>query len=308
MTAVDPQVEDYLAQLQAAGVPPIQELPHELVRANVAAGSEALFGPIDPVASVEELETADGVRVRIYRPAGMSGSNPALVYFHGGGWVVGSIDTHDGVTRALANRSGCIVVSVDYRLAPEHPFPAAVDDAWSATRWVISEAAELGIDPARVAVGGDSSGGNLAAVVALRARDASIPIALQILVYPVIDHNFETGTYGEFAVGRGLTRDGMRWYWGLYLDGADGSSRDASPGREANLAGVAPAVIATAEFDPLRDEGEAYAERLEAAGVPTELVRYAGMIHGFLRMPAVIDRADDALNDLALTLADLLGT
>jgi acetyl esterase len=155
-------------------------------------------------------------------------------------------------------------------------------------------------------VGGDSSGGNLAAVVARRARDAGIPLALQLLVYPVVDHSFDTGSYAEFATGHSLTQEGMRWYWNHYLGDADGSSPDASPAREPDLSGLAPAFVASAELDPLRDEGESYARRLEESGVPTTLVRYDGMIHGFLRMPAAIDRAADALDDLAAVLADRL--
>jgi acetyl esterase len=304
--AIDPQVEQYLERLQALGLSPIQELTPAQARANFAASIESLFGPVDAVGSVEDRETDDGVPVRIYRPDDSGSSTPALVFFHGGGWVVGSIETHDGITRALANRSGCIVVSVDYRVAPEHRFPAAIDDAWSATRWVLANAAELGIDPGRVAVGGDSSGGNLAAVVARRARDAGVSLAFQLLVYPVVDHNFDTGSYSEFGEGHSLTREGMRWYWSHYLGDRDGSDHDASPSREPDLRGLAPAFVATAELDPLRDEGEAYARRLEESGVPTTLVRYDGMIHGFLRMPAAIDRAADALDDLSAALAEAL--
>jgi acetyl esterase len=304
--AIDPQVEAYLERLQALGVPPIQELTPAQARANFAASIEPLFGPVDAVASIEDRETDDGVPVRIYRPDDSGSSSAALVFFHGGGWVVGSIETHDGITRALANRSGCIVVSVDYRVAPEHRFPVAIDDAWSATRWVLANAAELGIDPGRVAVGGDSSGGNLAAVVARRARDAEVSLAFQLLVYPVTNHDFDTGSYGEFVEGYSLTREGMRWYWNHYLGDGDGSDHDASPSREPDLTGLAPAFVATAELDPLRDEGEAYARRLEESGVPTTLVRYDGMIHGFLRMPAAIDRAADALDDLSAALAEAL--
>jgi acetyl esterase len=304
--AIDPQVAAYLERLKALGVPPIQELTPAQARANFAGSIEPLFGPVDPVHSVEDCTTDTGVPIRIYRPRDDAEPGPVLVFFHGGGWVVGSVETHDGITRALAQRSGCAVISVDYRLAPEHPFPAGLDDAWSATRWVLANAGELGFDPGRVAVGGDSSGGNLAAVVALRSRDAAIDLKLQLLIYPVIDHNFDTDSYAEFAEGHSLTRDGMRWYWNHYLGGADGADRQASPVREPDLAGVAPAFIASAELDPLRDEGEAYARQLENSGVPTALVRYDGMIHGFLRMPAAIDRAGEALDDLATVLAGAL--
>jgi acetyl esterase len=301
--AIDPQVAQYLERLKALGLPPLEALTPAQARANFAASIDPLFGPVDSMFSVEDRETDTGVPARIYRPDDSAGPSPALVFFHGGGWVVGSIETHDGIARALANRSGCVVVSVDYRVAPEHRFPVAIDDAWSATRWVLANAAELGIHPGRVAVGGDSAGGTLAAVVARRARDAAVPLTLQLLVYPVIDHSFETGSYGDFAEGHSLTRDGMRWYWNHYLGDVDGHHPDASPGRESDLAGLAPAFIATAELDPLRDEGEDYASRLEQAGVPTTLVRYDGMIHGFLRMPAAVDRAGDALDDLSAVLS-----
>jgi acetyl esterase len=302
---VDPQVAAYLERLRVLDLPPLQELTPEQARANFAASIDPLFGPVDEVFAVDDL-VADSVPLRVDRPDDAGGPSPALVFFHGGGWVVGSIETHDGTTRALANRSGCIVVSVDYRVAPDHRFPAAIDDAWTATTWVIDHAEELGIDPARVAVGGDSSGGNLAAAVARRARDAGVPIAFQLLVYPVTDHSFDTASYDEFSEGYSLTREGMRWYWSQYLGDADGSDPDASPLRAANLSGLAPAFVASAGLDPLRDESEAYARRLEEAGVPTTLVRYDGMIHGFLRMPAIIDRAADALDDLAAVLAERL--
>ncbi len=301
--ASDPQVEAYLERLKALDVPPIQQLTPEQARSNFAASIDPLFGPVDQVQGVEDRVTDSGVPIRIYRPHDAAEPSPALIFFHGGGWVVGSIETHDGITRALAKRSGCVVISVDYRLAPEHPFPAGLDDGWSATRWVLGNAGELGVDQARVAVGGDSSGANLAAVIALRSRDAGIGLGLQLLVYPVTDHDFDTESYRAFAEGHSLTREGMRWYWSHYLGGADGSARDASPLREPELADVAPAFIATAELDPLRDEGEAYARRLASAGVPTTLVRYDGMIHGFLRMPAAIDRAGTALDELGAVLS-----
>jgi acetyl esterase len=206
--------------------------------------------------------------------------------------VVGSLETHDGIGRALASRSGSSVVAVDYRLAPEHRFPAAVEDAWAVTEAMAGETE-------RVAVAGDSAGGNLAAVVARRARDRELQLQFQVLVYPVTDFNLETGSYAANADGYGLTRNGMRWYWEQYLGGQDGGQPDASPLRAADLSGVAPALVLTSEHDPLRDEGRAYAHRLREAGVPVRLVDYEGMIHGFWRMAAVIDRAQDALDEVA---------
>jgi acetyl esterase len=290
---LDPQAVAYLEQLRALNSPPAWELPVEESRRLADESAAGLFGPPDPVASVEE-EDADGVPVRIYRPA--AGELPGLVFFHGGGWVICSLDSHDRLCRTLAARSGCAVISVGYRLAPEHPYPAAAKDCWTATAWAAERFAPL-------AVAGDSAGGQLAAVVALRARDRGLPLALQVLVYPITDHGFDTPSYLEHAEGRGLTRETMRWFWAQYLpDESRAGERDASPLREPDLAGVAPALVLTAEYDPLRDEGEAYARRLEEAGVPTALRRYDGQIHGFFRMPALIDRGSEAIDEVATEL------
>ena len=286
---LDPQARAYLDEQAALAVPPLSELEPEQARASSEASAPG-FVAFEEVESVEDAASGS-VPLRIYRPAGVGPG--ALVWFHGGGWVVGSIETHDGFLRRLANRVGCAVVSVGYRLAPEHSFPAAVEDAWEAVRWA---ADRFGT----VVVGGDSAGGTLAAVAALRARDAEIPIALQVLVYPITDHSFETASYEECAEGYGLTREGMRWFWEQYLDAdADGSSPDASPLRAPDLGRVAPALVITAEYDPLRDEGEAYAGRLREAGVQVTARRYDGQIHGFFRMPAVFDVAVDAIDDTA---------
>jgi acetyl esterase len=290
---LDPQAKEYLDRLAGLGAAPIYELPLDEARRAGEAAAGALFGPVDEVASIEDRTVAGGVAVRVYEPVPTVGT---LVYFHGGGWVTASIDTHDGVCRALAARAGCRVVAVEYRLAPEHRFPAALEDAWEATVWA------TGLDAGPVAVGGDSAGGNLAAVVALRARDRGLPVALQLLVYPVLDHSFDRPSYLSYATDYGLTRDAMRWYWAQYLGpGGDGSGPETSPLRAA-LTGVAPAHVITAEFDPLRDEGEEYAARLDEARVPVTLSRYDGQIHGFFRMPAVIARARDALDESAAAL------
>ena len=300
---LDPQARAYLETRQPL---PLSEETVAEARLAVEAESERLGGPPEPVASVEELLApgpAGPVRVRVYRPGG---EDPfaGLVWFHGGGWVVGSLDSHDRICRALCRRAGALVCSVDYRLSPEHRFPAALEDAWAATRWAGDEAAALGLDPARLAVGGDSSGGNLAAAVALRARDAGVPLALQALVYPVTDHRFDTGSYEGFADGYGLTREGMRWFWEQYLGpGGDGTRPEASPLRALDLRGVAPALVQTAEADVLRDEGEAYARRLLDAGTPATLTRYDGMVHGFLRHAGIIDRAHDALDEIAAAVS-----
>lgn len=225
-----------------------------------------------------------------------------LVYFHGGGWVAGNLETADVFCRTMTRGAGCTVVSVNYRHAPEHKFPIAAEDAYAATQWAAQHTATFNGDAARLVVGGTSAGGNLAAVVALMARDrGGPPLAYQLLIVPVIDYNFATESYRENADGYGLTADAMRWYWKHYLRAeADGQHPYASPIRAPTLRGLPPALVVTAEFDPLRDEGKAYARRLQAEGVPTILKVYEGMIHGFLGPQANVDMAG-ALREAFLT-------
>ena len=220
------------------------------------------------------------------------------------GWVIGDIESSDGLCRILTNAVGCIVVSVDYRLAPEHPFPAAADDAYHATLWAATNASSFGGDPSRIAVCGDSAGGNLAAVVAQIARDRGKPaICFQLLIYPVTDAACDTPSYSENAEGYFLTKDAMQWFWNHYVrNDADRNHPYASPLRARNLAGLPAALVITAEFDPLRDEGERYAEGLRAAGTPVQLTRYEGMIHGFFAMSAVIDQGRTAIQQSAAAL------
>jgi acetyl esterase len=314
---LDPDVRAYLdaveEALRSGAITPIQELPPPEARAAFEAPAAQLFGSTDPVGSVVDrvLPGPGGpIRIRIYEPAGAEAPLPVLAYFHGGGWVVGSLETHDGVARALASRTPCVVVAVDYRLAPEHRFPAAVEDAWAATAWV-AEHASIGADAGRIAVGGDSAGGNLAAVVAVRARDHGLPLALQLLVYPVTDYSFQRPSYDEYADGYGLTAAAMRWYWEQYLGpGGHGLGLDpeASPLRATDLAGVAPARVLTVEFDPLRDEGEEYAAHLSAAGVVVTQTRHEGLIHGCYRMPGTIPRAQRLLDESAAALREAFGS
>jgi acetyl esterase len=229
-----------------------------------------------------------------------------VVYFHGGGWVLGTLDLVDVLCTRLANRAAAVVVSVDYRLAPEHKFPAASDDCFAATQWVADHARELNADQNRIAVAGDSAGGNLAAVIAAMARDAGKPsLVLQVLFCPVTNRSFETPSYRDNGRDYFLTTEMMRWFWDLYLNGADeGRDWRASPLGLANLSGLPPAYVVTAEYDPLRDEAEAYAERLRKAGIPVTLRRYDGQIHDFVTMAGAMDQAGPAVAAAAAALRE----
>ncbi|HJU19899.1 MAG TPA: alpha/beta hydrolase, partial [Stellaceae bacterium] len=248
------------------------------------------------------------IPLRLYRGAGTAAAEivPVLVYFHGGGWVIGDIDTHDPVCRHLANAARCAVVSVDYRLAPEHKFPAAVEDCCAAIAWVAEEGAALGIDPARLAVGGDSAGGNLAAVASLCARDRGGPrICQQLLLYPALDAAMDHPSIIRFAEGHLLTRATMEWFYAQYLQGPeDIDDWRASPLRASDLGRLPPAFIVTGGYDPLCDEGVAYARRLEKCGVPVRLRHHPDQIHGFVSMGKIIKAAHAALDEAAAALAE----
>ena len=303
--ALDPQALTVLNQMAEAGGPPINELSVSEARQNSAAMT-AMQGSAEPVAGVQDRKLpgpGGDLPVRIYTPFG-KGPFPLLINFHGGGWVVGDIESTDGFCRSIANTVGCIVISVDYRLAPEHPFPAAADDAYHATLWAATHAPGFGGDPSRIAVCGDSAGGNLAAVVSQMARDRGKPaLCFQLLIYPVTDAACDTPSYSENADGYFLTKDAMLWFWNHYVQSdADRTHPYASPLRADSLAGLPPALVITAEFDPLRDEGEQYAERMRAAGTPVQLTRYDGMIHGFFLMNAMIDQGRKAIQQSAEAL------
>ena len=312
-TALDPQARAVIDLVISSGRPAYHQLSPKDARQLFRETRPASTPTPPQIGMVRDL-TADGplgpIPLRVYRPAGVPASTPlaVLVFFHGGGWVIGDLETHDVLCRQLTAGSGVSVVSVDYRLAPEHKFPAAVDDAWAATRWVVAHAGELAVDASRLAVGGDSAGGNLAAVVALLARDKGAPaIAVQVLIYPVTDLVGETRSYRDFAEGYLLTREGMRWFIAHYLTAeAEAVDWRASPLRAQSLAGLPPALIVTAGFDPLRDEGEAYAERLRDAGVRVDSVCYGGMIHGFVPMGRLLDTAGRAISLIAGSLSQAL--
>jgi acetyl esterase len=300
---IDPEARAYLDWMMSLGLPSLAEQGPEEARRLNRIRVPMLAGEPEPVGNIEDVLVpgpGGSIRARIY--ASSEGQPlPALLYMHGGGWVIGDLDSHDSVCRAIAHRAGCIVLSLDYRLAPEHRFPAAVEDAWAGLVWLHENAAAIGADPDRLAVGGDSSGGNLAAVVARWARERGAPrIAAQVLIYPVINYDFNTPSYSSVGTGYGLTRDSMRWYWEQYLAGpSDGASHDASPIRASNLAGLAPALVITCELDPLASEGSAYAAALGAAGVPVEHIHEPDMIHGYIRMAGKIGRARKSWDDCA---------
>lgn len=266
----------------------------------------ARTGEPEHVDRVSEHQVNDDVRVRVYAPR-TDGPAPVLVYFHGGGWVSGDLDMHDATCRGLANGAPCVVVNVDYRLAPEHPFPTPLDDCYAATVWAHEHAAELGGDSGRLGVGGSSAGGNLAAAVCLKARaGGGPPLVQQVLIYPVLDAAMTTPSQQANGQGYFLTTEQMRWFWDQYTpDPSMRSDPLASPANEERLEGLPPAVVLVAEYDPLRDEGEQYAERLERAGVPVRLLSYDGQIHGFIALANMIADGARAVGELADVVGEM---
>jgi acetyl esterase len=294
-----------LAERARAGGRPMREAS---VAQSRAAQWEWLpyMGEPEPVACCVTRfipSTTAEIPIRVYRPDG-AGLLPALVAFHGGCWMVGNIDVSDRPHRALANATGCVVVAVNYQKAPEHPFPIPLEDCFAGWRWTLDHAEELGVDPTRIGVVGDSAGGNLAAAVSLKARDGGGPQpAVQVLIYPALDWEVDTPGAAENADGYGLTTADMRWTWEQYVpDRALRSDRLVSPLRAPSVSGLPPAIVVTAEFDILRDEGRRYADRLEAAGVPVARFHYGGTIHGFLWMGAAVDECGQMLRDIAFAL------
>ncbi len=303
-----PEYDAVLKQLAATPGPALTELP--------VADGRAMYRMMRPAAPdiavgavADRAIDGPGGRIglRIYTPQG-TGPFPILVNFHGGGWVIGDLDTADAVSRQLSSDVACVVVSVDYRLAPEHRYPAAVDDCYAATQWVSQHAAEFNGDARRLAVAGESAGANLAAVVSHLARDRKGPaIRFQLLAYPVTDANFHTASYRANAEGYLLTREGMQWFWDQYCpDVRERNNPQASPLQSQNFSGLPAALIMTAEFDPLRDEGEAYAAKLKAAGVSVECIRFDGLIHDFLAMSRQLSAAKPGMDKATSALRKAL--
>jgi len=298
MPTLHPQIVQVIEAMARAELRPIEAMTPVEARAQMELTARGRKAEPLPVNQVEERMIpgpAGEIRLRLYWP-NAAGAVPAIVYYHGGGHVIGSLDTHDLIARNLCAGAEALVVSVDYRMGPEHKFPAAVDDSFAALQWVQANAASLGVDPGRLGVHGDSAGANLAAVVSLMARDAGGPkLRLQSLVYPVGDYTLSGASYGKYAQGYGLlTRESMVWFSRHYLRSPnDAEDWRASPIKATSLAGVAPAIVVVAECDVLHDDGESYAGALRRAGVPVEYREYPGMIHGFLGMVPVVD---DAMN------------
>ena len=310
---LDPVLASVLEMMAANGAPSLASGTPERARAGFRAMTVDLRDPatLAQVGSVEDGSVpgpAGAVPVRTYRPEG-DAPHPTIVFFHGGGFVIGDLDTHDDHARLLSRDVDAVVVSVDYRLAPETPFPGGYDDCLAAYRWVVEHVADLGGDVHRIAVAGDSAGGNLAAAVALAARDAGLPLRAQLLLYPAVDF-VQGDTHAsrvQNAEGYLLTAEDMRWFGDHYLaDVAHAEDPRASVLKAPDLSGVAPAVVATAEYDPLRDEGDAYAAALEAAGVPVVHRRYDGLIHGFFGLGPISPACASAVSELCADLAGLL--
>ena len=297
---LDPQAKALLDLIVERGVPPTHTLsPQDARRFYLERRGATQPEPRD-LAEVRNL-TATGphgaIALRLYRPAAAARPAPTLVYYHGGGWTMGNLDSHDVLCRQLADESGFVVVAVDYRMGPEHRFPAAVDDVLAATRWLQAQADTLGLDATRFAVGGDSAGGNLAAVVALAWRDAgeAVPLKFQLLIYPATDMRLAAPSHTSNGQGYLLTADTIRYFRSHYLDPEQYGDWRASPLLHADLSGLPPALVITAGFDPLRDEGRQYADALSAAGSPAQYICFERQIHGFITMGRLLDEADTAV-------------
>lgn len=292
-----PKAQAFLNEIAESDAPSWAEMPPEESRA-IFNGFTDLFGTGPELADVSDLRTSGGIPLRCYRPT-RDETLPAIVYFHGGGWVLGNIETHDAVCRRLADATGRVVVSVEYRLAPEHAYPAACDDCFDAVLWIAAQAEELKIDPGKIVVAGDSAGGNLAAAVAVRCREDQGPqLEAQVLIYPVIEPDFATESYEKYATDYMLTRESMQWFWQQYLPDPTQGAKFAAL-QTAAVHELPKCLVITAEYDVLRSEGERYAARLEEAGNSVSLKQYDGMLHGFVHFAGLFEDGVDAIREIA---------
>jgi len=296
-----PEIEAFLNRLDALNLPQVWQAPVDEIRRNTQ-GRTITSGPVENILEISNRfipgPTSD-LPVRIYRPT-VATNAPAVVYFHGGGWVLNFLDIYDASLARLANQSGATIIAVNYQKAPEHPFPIPFDDCYATLLWVVANATNLGIDENRIGVAGDSAGGNLAAAVALKARDNDIALSVQILIYPATDRNFDTASYKENATGYGLSTQAMQWFWDQYLQGSHHDENPyAIPMRASSFKALAPAIIITAQYDPLLTDGERYAELLHRDGVPVLYKGYEGMIHGFFTNMAITPTAQQAIDFIA---------
>ncbi len=296
---LDPQAQALMTLLSEKGIPPVYTQTPTEARASYRARRSFTQPDAPEVGHVQDLQFSHAgvaIAVRVYHPAGTRKDLPALVYLHGGGWTIGDLDTHDVLCRSLCQQAGGVVVSVDYRLGPEHKFPAAYDDAVAAWQWVAAQAAALGIDPTRIAIGGDSAGGNLAAAACLGLRDLGLKPVMQLLIYPSTLMAPDTESYQTNGQGYMLTRESMAWYSNNYLRGPqDNGDWRASPQLATSHANLPPALVLTAGFDPLRDEGLMYADALSRAGVSAQYICFERQIHGFITMGRVLQEANTAV-------------
>ena len=302
-----PEIKAFLEAGAKAGLPQVWEAPLDVIRRNTQS-RPALAGPPEPILNIENRfipgPTAD-LPIRIYRPTD-NPSAPAIVYFHGGGWVLNFLDIYDASLTALANRTGATIISVNYQKAPEHPFPTPFDDCFSTLQWVLDNAQLLKINPLLLGVAGDSAGANLAAAVAIKARDQKIPLAYQLLIYPCNDRNFETRSYIDCATGYGLSTQAMQWFWSQYLQSDEHDQNPyAVPARASSFRDVAPAIILTAQYDPLLSDGEQYSQLLASDDVNVIYREFEGMIHGFFTNLAVTPTALEAIDFVALKVEEI---
>ena len=297
---LNPDVAELLDKLATTNAPPLSAGTPEAARAGYDAAPKPVGDAMAEVAdrTIPRSSAVGEIPIRVYRPTPGNDALPVVMFFHGGGWVLSSVEGHDGLARRLAARGQCLVVSVDYRLAPEHPFPAPHDDCWEATQWVAKNAGQIGADPTKMAVAGDSAGGNLAAGIALRARDEALPLIFQLLIYPCIDTDFTRPSMIENGEDYFLERTDMEWFWNQYVPADHWENPYAVPMRATDVSGLPPALIQVAGYDPLRDEGAAWGNRLIAAGVDVVVTNYEGQIHGFAsrwdQIPSAVHSHDEA--------------